>query len=120
VAQDIEALGTTGVLRGTRLLPPEASGAVVLIVPGSGPTDRNGNRPGGLIPSTYQLLAERLFDQGIATVRIDKRGIYGSASALFDTDNTTIEDYAVDIRLWVTTIQRVDSRIARIRENAMI
>jgi hypothetical protein len=62
----------------------------------------------------------RLFDQGIATVRIDKRGIYGSASALFDTDNTTIEDYAVDIRLWVTTIQRVDSRIARIRENAMI
>lgn len=81
VAQDIEVLSPAGVLRGTPLSPPEASGAVVLIVPGSGPIDRNGNGPGGLIPSTCQLLAEGLFDQGIATVRIDKRGVYGSISA---------------------------------------
>lgn len=103
---DIEAPGPHGPLRGTLLAPSEGKDAVVLIVPGSGPTDRNCNGPGGLQPSTYRLLAEGLLERGIASVRIDKRGMYGSASAIPDADDVTIDEYAADIRVWVTTIRR--------------
>ena len=52
---------------------------VVLIIPGSGPTNRDGNSPLGVKASTYKLLAEGLAARGIATIRIDKRGMFGSA-----------------------------------------
>ena len=50
--------GPDGPLAGT-LLMAEAPGApVVLILPGSGPTDRDGNSAGGLAAGSYRLLAE--------------------------------------------------------------
>ena len=67
-------------LHGT-LLTPDSASAVAVILPGSGPTDRDGNSPLGVSASTYRLLAEGLAAQGIATVRIDKRGIAASPSA---------------------------------------
>jgi len=105
----LEAPGPLGPLKGTLLAPAaaDAPGApVVLIVPGSGPTDRDGNHPQGVKASTYRLLAEGLAAQGIATVRIDKRGLYGSASAVADADAVTIEDYAGDVRRWVDAIRK--------------
>ena len=66
-------------LHGT-LLAPDSPAAVAVILPGSGPTDRDGNSPMGVSASTYRLLAEGLAAQGIATVRIDKRGIAASAA----------------------------------------
>ncbi|NTZ05470.1 alpha/beta hydrolase [Burkholderia metallica] len=102
---DIEAPGPAGPLNGTLLSPAADDVPVVLIVPGSGPTDRNGNNPYGIQASTYRLLAEGLLDQGIASVRIDKRGLYGSASAIADADDVTIDDYAADVRAWVTAIR---------------
>ncbi|KAG8152720.1 alpha/beta hydrolase [Burkholderia catarinensis] len=103
---DIEAPGPAGPLRGTLLSPAAGDAPVVLIVPGSGPTDRNGNNPYGIQASTYRLLAEGLLDNGIASVRIDKRGMYGSVSAIADADDVTIDDYAADVHSWVTTIRR--------------
>ena len=102
---DIEAPGPAGPLRGTLLSPATGDVPVVLIVPGSGPTDRNGNNPYGIRASTYRLLAEGLLDRGIASVRIDKRGMYGSASAIADADDVTIDDYAADVRAWVAAIR---------------
>lgn len=102
---EIEAPGPVGPLKGTLLSPDIADAPVVLIVPGSGPTDRNGNAPNGLQASTYRLLAEGLLDEGIASVRIDKRGMYGSASAIPDADDVTIEDYAADIHSWIAAIR---------------
>ena len=70
----LEAPGPLGPLRGTLLSPaaPDTPSApVVLIVPGSGPTDRDGNNPLGVKASAYRLLAEGLAAKGIATVRID-------------------------------------------------
>jgi alpha-beta hydrolase superfamily lysophospholipase len=52
----------------------------VVLVAGSGPTDRNGNNP--LIPVKVDVLkdiAQALGRAGIATLRYDKRGIGGSA-----------------------------------------
>lgn len=102
VASEIEAAGPAGPLRGTLLSPGGARGApVILILPGSGATDRDGNNPmAGVRASTYRLLAEGLAERGIATVRIDKRGILGSAGA-GPANAVTIADYAADARQWV-------------------
>ncbi|WP_242078258.1 alpha/beta hydrolase [Brevundimonas diminuta] len=86
-------------LHGT-LLTPEASTAVAVILPGSGPTDRDGNSPMGVAASTYRMLAEGLAEQGIATVRIDKRGIAASAPAGLDETKLRFDDYAADARAW--------------------
>lgn len=80
---------------------PGAAHAVVL-VPGSGPTDRDGNSAQlGLASDTYKLLAEDLAANGIASLRIDKRGLYGSAAAIPDANDVTIAAYAEDVRRWV-------------------
>ncbi|VWD33508.1 alpha/beta hydrolase [Burkholderia lata] len=102
---EIEAPGPAGPLKGTFLSPDTGDAPVVLIVPGSGSTDRNGNAPSWLQASTYRLLAEGLLDEGIASVRIDKRGMYGSVSAIPDANDVTIEDYAADIHSWVAAIR---------------
>ncbi|MDI1286756.1 MAG: alpha/beta fold hydrolase [Reyranella sp.] len=53
----------------------------VVLIAGSGPTDRNGNNP--LVPERIDLLkliAERLAEAGIASLRYDKRGVGASTS----------------------------------------
>ncbi|MFT3779983.1 MAG: alpha/beta fold hydrolase [Ottowia sp.] len=105
---DIEAQGPLARLQGTLLMPRtsgERSPPVVLIVPGSGPTDRDGNSPQGLRAGTYRLLAEGLAARGIASVRIDKRGLFGSAAAVRDANDVTVGDYAHDVRQWVAAVR---------------
>ncbi|MGP2493061.1 alpha/beta hydrolase [Mesorhizobium sp. PUT5] len=108
-AIEIEAPGPQGPLAGT-LLPAAgatglATGPIVLIVPGSGPTDRDGNSPLGIRASAYRLLAEGLAARGISTVRIDMRGMFASARAVPDANAVTIADYAQDVRAWVGAIR---------------
>jgi hypothetical protein len=79
------SLGTsTGTLYGTLGMPAVKGAApVVLIVPGSGSVDRNGNvwpAQGG--SDTYKLLAAALAARGVASVRYDKRGVAQSAEAI--------------------------------------
>src|SRR5271165_322864 len=95
-----EAPGPSGPLKGTMLSPSDGRGAVVLIIPGSGPTDRDGNSAGGILAAPYRLLAEALVARGITTVRIDKRGLAGSAGATADGNAVTIKDYVSDVHAW--------------------
>ena len=97
---EIEAPGPNGPLRGTLLSADAAMVPPVLVIPGSGPTDRDGNNPLGIRASTYRLLAEGLVTRGIPTLRIDKRGLFGSAAAIPDANAVTIGDYADDARVW--------------------
>jgi Lysophospholipase len=100
--------GPQGPLKGTMLTPAEpAEAPVVLILPGSGPTDRDGNNPLGVKASTYRLLAEALAERGIASVRIDKRGMFASGSAVADANQVTIADYASDARGWAAEARRL-------------
>ncbi|WP_345719646.1 alpha/beta hydrolase [Qipengyuania qiaonensis] len=101
----IEAQGPDGSLSGTMLRSSEGEEAVALIIPGSGPTDRDGNNPMGVKASSYRLLAEGLAAQGITTVRIDKRGMFGSAAAVSDPNAVTIADYVSDTASWVREIR---------------
>lgn len=77
---------------------------VVLIVPGSGPTDRDGNSPLGITAQSYKLLAEALAQRGIASVRIDKRGMFASEGAVPDPNDVTVSDYVADLESWADTI----------------
>lgn len=73
----------------------------MLINPGSGPTDRDGNNPLVSKAAPYRLLAEELATKGVSTVRIDKRGMFASAGAIPDAAAVTFGDYAHDVRAWV-------------------
>lgn len=100
----VEIPGPRGPLRGT-LLKPDRPAAAVVIIPGSGPTDRDGNNPLGVAASTYRLLAEDMATENIASLRIDKRGMFGSASAVADANAVTLADYAADIRGWARLLR---------------
>jgi pimeloyl-ACP methyl ester carboxylesterase len=90
--------GPQGALEGT--LRDAGKGApVVLILPGSGPTDRDGNNALGK-GGTYQMLAEALDHLGITTLRVDKRGLFGSKAAIANPNNVTIADYVADVHSW--------------------
>lgn len=101
---DFEAPGPHGPLRGTAILSNEDA-PVILIIPGSGPTDRDGNSPLGIRAAPYRLLAEGLAEQGVSSVRIDKRGMFGSQGAVPDADAVTIADYVRDTAAWVAAIR---------------
>ncbi|MCR5857177.1 alpha/beta hydrolase [Mesorhizobium sp. J428] len=103
-AEEITAPGPQSDLAGTYLAAGE-SAPVVLIVPGSGPTDRDGNNPLGVRASTYRLLAEELAERGVSSVRADKRGMFASAGAVPDPNAVTIADYATDVHSWVGAIR---------------
>lgn len=87
-------------LHGTMLTPEGEAGAVALILPGSGPTDRDGNSPLGVSGSTYRLLAEALAADGVATVRIDKRGVGRSMAASPPESELRFTTYVEDARAW--------------------
>jgi pimeloyl-ACP methyl ester carboxylesterase len=94
---------SAGELHGT-MLNVRNRDPVVLIVPGSGPTDRNGNNPSGLSTDAYKLLAEALAREGIASVRVDKHGMFGSAGA-GDPNAVTPATYVADYRAWIDAIK---------------
>jgi pimeloyl-ACP methyl ester carboxylesterase len=102
----VEAPGPLGPLKGTMLAPAAAGAPVVLILPGSGPTDRDGDNSLGVKAASYRLLAEGLAEKGVATVRIDKRGMFASAAAVTDPNKVTIEEYAADAHAWIKVIRK--------------
>ena len=104
-----------GKLAGT-LVMPKASGRVPLavIIPGSGPTDRNGNSP--LIPganNSLKLLAEGLAAHGIASLRYDKRGVGASAASNIKEADLRFSNSADDAAAWVERL-RQDPRFSTI------
>lgn len=105
VAIPITAPGPQGPLAGT--FEDAGKGApVLLIIPGSGPTDRDGDNPMGITAAPYRLLAEALAAKGISTVRIDKRGMFGSKAAVPDPNKVTVAQYATDTHNWVAAIRK--------------
>ncbi|MFC6999527.1 alpha/beta hydrolase [Rufibacter roseus] len=112
-SQDIELDTERGLLKGTLTLPNTPSPLkVVLIISGSGPTDRNGNNPFAR-NNSLQLLAHGLSDKGIATVRYDKRGVAESKAAAVTEENLRFEDYIIDAELWIRKLKK-DNRFSHV------
>ena len=79
---------------------------VVLIIPGSGPTDRDGNNAMGVTAAPYRLLADALATKGVSTLRADKRGMFGSKTAIADANAVSIADYAADAHNWAKALRK--------------
>lgn len=103
---------SAGGLHGTIARPAAAkpSGPAVLIIAGSGPTDRNGNGPGpnpALRTDTYRKLAEGLAANGILSLRYDKTGIGESRALATREDDVVFDTFVSDA---VTALQALQSR----------
>lgn len=112
---------TSLMLDGTLTLPasPNRSVPVVLILAGSGPTDRDGNNPipvgfpNSVKASSYKLLADSLAKLGVGVVRFDKRGV-GRSSAVGMTERSLrFDTYIQDAVSWLNQLWR-DKRFARV------
>jgi pimeloyl-ACP methyl ester carboxylesterase len=113
--KDLSLSVKEGTLHGTLEIP---SGVVpwpaVVIISGSGPTDRDGNSSvtGGKNNSLKQL-AESLASNGIGSVRYDKRGIGKSAKAVTKEEDLRFETYIDDAVLWGKELQQ-DMRFSHV------
>lgn len=96
----------TGDIYGTLLLPESKEKVpVVLIIAGSGPTDRNGNNP-MMKNNSLKMLAECLKENGIASLRYDKRGIAQSAKSMQNERDIRLENYINDAKEWVDFLKK--------------
>jgi uncharacterized protein len=102
----------TGDLEGTLSLPQTKQNIpVVLIIAGSGPTDRNGNQEDHE-NNSLKYLAEELKKNNIAALRFDKRGV-GQSSGMGDGSDPQLETYVNDVKNWIDHLS-LDKRFNRI------
>ncbi len=103
-----------GTISGTLAVPADASGKmpVVLIIAGSGPTDRNGNSTQGLNADTYKQIAEALGKQGIASLRYDKRMV-GQSVGTQKEETLVFDDYTDDAIGFVNQL-KADQRFSKV------
>lgn len=125
VAEPITLETPTAVLYGTLVRPQSRSRVpVVLIISGSGPTDRDGNSP--MLPganNSLKLLAEALAARGIASLRYDKRGIGETGKSMLlaaektksvpREEDLSFETYIDDAIRWGKQL-RADRRFSRL------
>ena len=98
----------TGDIKGSLLIPSVLEKtAVVLIIAGSGPTDRNGNNP-MMTNNSLKMLAKELQKNGIASVRYDKRGVGESKSSALQESDLRFEDYVQDVEEWIKLLKEDD------------
>jgi uncharacterized protein len=98
-----------GTIEGTLLVPESCDRVpVVLIVPGSGPSTRDGGAP-----KMYRLLAQAFAERGIASLRYDKAGIGASAKAAPPMSEFVFERGADDVARIVEALH-ADVRFSRV------
>lgn len=103
----------SGELFGSLLIPNEKDAMpVVLIIAGSGPTDRNGNNT-KMTNNSLLYLAEGLADNGIASLRFDKRGVGESEKAKGNESETRFSDMIDDASKWIELLDG-DQRFSKI------
>ena len=107
-AQMIEEPWSLTGLHGTFARPAAGPdrGPAVLIIAGSGPTDRNGNGP-VISTDTYRKLAEGLAANGIRSLRYDKRGIGESRALVVREEDVVFTDFVADA---VSAIRNLSQR----------
>jgi hypothetical protein len=104
-----------GKVSGTILMPAGVAKApVVLIIAGSGPTDRDGNSPAiGGKNNTYKMLAEALAADGIASLRYDKRGLAASVVTGLKEADLRFETFVEDAVAWIGYLKK-DGRFSTV------
>jgi pimeloyl-ACP methyl ester carboxylesterase len=104
-----------GSISGTLAVPKNVSGKVpvVLIIAGSGPTDRDGNgQKGTFNGNTYKMLANALGKSGIASLRYDKRMVGQSVTGTKEKE-LRFEDF-VDDAVGMINLLNDDQRFSKV------
>jgi alpha-beta hydrolase superfamily lysophospholipase len=111
---DITVKTATSVIKGTLSVPEGSTNIpVVLVIAGSGPTDRDGNSTlSSKIPNSYLLLSDSLKQKGIAVLRFDKRGI-GQSTMTKSQEETVFEDMVMDAVALIKFL-KTDKRFSKI------
>ncbi len=105
---------STGDISGTLTIPEKPKKSpVVLIIAGSGPTDRDGNSTLGIKTNSYKMLAEEFAGNGISTLRFDKRAIAKSRLAATSESELRFETYINDAVGWINMLKK-DKRFSKI------
>lgn len=106
--EELSLKTSLGPLVGTLELPEQVPlKAVVLIVAGSGPIDRDGNS--AALPgknNSLKYLAEALKAQGIASLRFDKRLVGASMTDQLDERSLRLETYVRDVQTWFSYLDK--------------
>lgn len=107
----ISLLTATGTLSGSLFTPVgKTTFTVLVMVAGSGPTDRYGNSPMGVKADSYKMVAAALNKENIAVLLFDKRGIAKSRDAGKTEADLRFDDYVNDVVQWVELLQK-DKRV---------
>ena len=113
-SQEITLLTPTGNISGTLTIPSGTETTpVVLIIAGSGPTDRDCNSPLGIQTNAYKMLAEDLARLGISSLRFDKRGVGKSQAAMTSESDLRFETYINDVISWISLL-KADNRFSEV------
>lgn len=86
---------------------------IVIIIAGSGPTDRNCNSPMGIKTDAYKMISADLAANGISSLRFDKRGIGKSKAAMTAEKDLRFDIYVDDVVEWINMIKK-DKRFSLI------
>ncbi|MDX1463952.1 MAG: alpha/beta hydrolase, partial [Marinirhabdus sp.] len=81
---------------------------LVIIIAGSGPTDRNGNQM-MMKNNSLKYLAEGLYKEGIASFRYDKRIVKQMKERNVNEEGISFEDFIKDARDVVSYFERADA-----------
>ncbi len=104
----------TGILYGTMIVADSTKATpIVLIIAGSGPTDRNGNAGMRLQINAYKFLSEDFAKKGISSLRFDKRAIGQSRPAATKEADLRFETYINDVVDWISLL-KADKRFSKI------
>ncbi|MEC1177886.1 alpha/beta fold hydrolase [Metasolibacillus meyeri] len=85
---------------------------VAVIIAGSGPTTKDGNTAAGE-NNSLKMLAEGLAQQGIATIRFDKRGVGDNVGLIQDEGDLRFTSYSQDVEQMIEFLQQ-DSRFSSV------
>ena len=113
VEEQIVLQTKTGKIYGTLTTPKRIKNVpLVLIIAGSGPTDRDGNNP-MMKCNAYKKLAYSLAENKIASLRYDKRGIAASQAAMKNETDLRFDDYVNDAKGWIQLLKQ-DKRFSKV------
>ena len=105
---------STGNIYGTLSVVDEADKTpLIIIIPGTGTPDRDGNMPPILKANTYKMLSEELVKNGLSTLRYDKRGGAKSSTAVTSESELRLENYVDDVIGWISLL-KTDKRFSEI------
>ena len=97
--QEVEIVVAKDTLRGVLELPAANVKRVLLLLPGSGPTDRDGNNS-QMKSNAYLQLSEELQKGGVGVLRMDKRGIGKSVVKNFSERSLLFQTFVIDAIEW--------------------